>query len=79
MLRGQGDLELGKFKDIVQAYARTYRVRSREYQNDNWELILELSFVSPAGKKIEAMLAGIRGLEGVEQVSLLAPQLALPM
>lgn len=79
VLSGDGNIELGNFKNIVQSYARTYRVRSREYQGKTWELVLELSFVSPAADKIEEMLAGIRGIKGVEQVSLLAPQLALPM
>lgn len=72
-------MDLGEVREIVKRYARTYRVRSREYQDDSWELVLELSFLSPVDSKIEAMLSGIRRLQGIGRVSLLAPQLALPM
>lgn len=79
VITGVEPLDLGEVREIVKRYARTYRVRSREYQDDAWELVLELSFLSPVDSKIEAMLAGIKGLQGIGRVSLLAPQLALPM
>lgn len=68
-----------ELKAAVHEHARSYRVRSRETAGENWEIVVELSFVSPPDVQIERLLARLRGVEGVTTVSLLAPQLALPM
>jgi hypothetical protein len=79
VVSGTEPSDISGVKDAIRNSSRSYRVRSRESQGESWEMVAELSFVSPADAKIDTMLAHIRGLEGVDRVSLLAPQLALPM
>jgi hypothetical protein len=66
-------------EEVIRHYTMSARVRSHEIQNDNWEIIFELRFSHSQEKRTEDMLKSIRQLSGVERVSLLAPQLALPM
>ena len=79
VVSGMEPSDISGVKDIIRNSARSYRVRSRESQGETWELVVELSFVTPADAKIDTMLAYLRDVEGVDRVSLLAPQLALPM
>jgi len=66
-------------KAIIQMHARSFRMRSRESEGETWEIVVELSFVYPADAQIDTMLAKLRDVNDITRVSLLAPQLALPM
>lgn len=79
VLNGAEPCLISDLKLVVKDHARNYRVRSRESDGETWEIVLELSFNYPADKAIDAMLEKVRGIDGVTRVSLLAPQLALPM
>lgn len=64
---------------VVGSYSQGSRIRSRETDEEVWEIVFELSFKRPADVKIDSMLEQLRSIDGVTRVSLLAPQLALPM
>ena len=55
------------------------RMRSHEIHDGHWEIIFELRFSRVQEKNAATLLQEIQALEGVTRVSLLAPQLALPI
>lgn len=65
--------------DVIRRHSTRSRVRSHEVKDDGWEVVYELRFTRRQEGQTEGMLAEIRACEGVDRVSLLAPQLALPM
>ncbi len=55
------------------------QIRSHEVEGSNWEIIFELRSRKDHEGAIHEMMEEIRQLEGVRKVSLLSPQLTLPM
>jgi hypothetical protein len=66
-------------EEVIRRHTMTARVRSHEMNLDRWEIIYELRFSRTQEQEADELLQSIRQLEGIERVSLLAPQLALPM
>lgn len=64
---------------VIEDFTHASRIRSRETNDETWEIVFELSFERPADVQIDAMLSPLQAIDGVTRVSLLAPQLALPM
>ena len=54
-------------------------MRSYDVEGEEWEVIYEMRFAEPEKRPAEKMMEEIKGTEGVAKVSLLAPQLALPL
>ncbi|NLZ39052.1 MAG: DUF4956 domain-containing protein [Firmicutes bacterium] len=65
--------------NIIRQHTLMARVRSHEIQDNNWEIIFELRFSNNQEKEADQLLKKIKTLDGVTKVSLLAPQLALPI
>jgi hypothetical protein len=65
--------------NIIKRYTVDARVRSHEVTQDNWEIVYELRFQKLAERQDEKVIAELQALPGVQRVSLLAPQLALPL
>lgn len=55
------------------------QVRSMETEGDRFEIIYEIRFDKAMLEDVNAMIGTIRNLSNVDKVSLLSPQLALPM
>ncbi len=68
------DHELKAMSDTIKI-----QVRSVETEDDRFENVYELRFDKAHLDEVNAMIARIRELENTEKVSLLSPQLALPM
>lgn len=75
-----------KYKDddntiekIIYSYTKDARIRSHESDSEHWEVIFELRFPVLTGQVTKKMINEIKSVKGVEKVSLLAPQLALPV
>lgn len=64
---------------LIQEYSARSRIRSHDIIDDGWEIVYELRFTEAQEKETEQFIRAIKALEGVSKVSLLAPQLALPM
>jgi hypothetical protein len=68
-----------KVENIIKSYTEEARVRSHELENGNWEIIFELRFPRIVDRVTNKLVSELEELEGVQKVSLLAPQLALPV
>lgn len=79
VLGGHGDYTADELGEIIRSHTTTARVRSFETGTENWETVFELRFSREQEKKSSEMLRSIRSVEGIDRVSLLAPQLTLPM
>ncbi|HZK24358.1 MAG TPA: DUF4956 domain-containing protein [Oscillospiraceae bacterium] len=64
---------------IIKQHTMMAHMRSHEINDEHWEIIFELRFSRTQEKNATNMLQEIQALAGVTRVSLLAPQLALPI
>ena len=66
-------------REIISEFTQEARLRSQDLQDDRWEMVFELSLTDPSGKSADDFIQALKSLKGVSEVSLLAPQLALPL
>jgi len=64
---------------IIKKFTSDARIRSHEVEDQAWEVIFEIRFVELAGTESKQFLQELQNLTGVNKISLLAPQLALPV
>lgn len=79
VVAGQNPLNSAAVHQIVRQYAEEARLRSMEQEDGRWELVFELRLAKIMADTAEKLLAQLQQQEGVGRVSLLAPQLALPL
>lgn len=79
VVSGTGDYGKEAMEKVLGEYARDYRVRSYDVEGSAWEVIFEMRFAAPETHPADGLVSGIREQTGVTKVSLLAPQLALPL
>ncbi len=65
--------------EIIKRYTTNARKRSYEVTGDTWEIVYELRFVTVPENPADKLVAELQALPGVQRVSVLAPQLALPL
>lgn len=65
--------------EILEKYAKEVRVRSQETEDDYWEIIFEVQLKDLTETMVGDLHAQLNQIEGVRKVSLLAPQIALPV
>jgi hypothetical protein len=68
--------QIGK---VLKRYAKESRIRSQEAEEDFWEIIFEVQLIDLTQEKTGELFGEIKAIEGVSKVSLLAPQIALPV
>lgn len=68
--------EIGK---VLKRYARESRIRSQEAEEGFWEIVFELQLMDLTEEKTGELFGELKAIEGVNKVSLLAPQIALPV
>lgn len=64
---------------MVERTGASAQLRSHEIDGETWELTYEFRFDQELEERIRSIVAELRRVEGVEKVSLLTPQLTLPM
>ncbi|MGD8402414.1 MAG: DUF4956 domain-containing protein [Anaerolineales bacterium] len=79
VLSGDSSYPDSEVESILKRYTFDVRVRSRESENDLWEIIFEVRFTEAVGEESKQLVQELQALSGVSKVSLLAPQLALPV
>lgn len=79
VISGKAPYPAMKTQEIIKMYASDSRVRSHQLEEDNFEVIFELRFLKIRERTANNLIQDLRSVEGVSRVSLLAPQLALPM
>ena len=68
-----------QIEHIISEFVIHSQIRSQEIQDDTSELVMELEFKSPTPLEFEKMIKQLYALSFVKNVSLLAPQLSLPV
>lgn len=79
MISGTGDFDQNLINNLnTEGVVKSF-LRSREIQDNNFELVYELTFNEKELAKVNALVDEINKMTAVEKVSLLSPQLNLPM
>jgi hypothetical protein len=79
VINGTGDYNAEKITKIVQKYTDEAQIRSKETETDFWEIIYEIRFQKLTGDSTDDLIKEIKQIEGTNKVSILAPQIALPV
>lgn len=79
IVAGDSPYRSNEMEKIIKSYTADARVRSHEVEGDSWEIIFELRFSRLIDQVTENLIGELKSLVGVRKVSLLAPQLALPV
>ena len=65
--------------NVLRRYAKESRIRSQEADADFWEIVYEVQLLNLTDEKTATLFGEIKAIQGVDKVSLLAPQIALPV
>jgi len=79
VINGKDNYQRENIEQILNEYSADVRVRSFDVQDQSWEVIYELRFLDLEKHPADKMVEDLRNLPGLRKVSLLAPQLSLPM
>jgi hypothetical protein len=79
VITGSSSLKNKAISDILKEYAKEVRVRSQETEDEIWEIIFEVQLMDLTEEKTGDLFDALKAIEGINKVSLLAPQIALPV
>lgn len=79
VLSGDSSYPDNDVERIIKQHTFDVRIRSQESENDTWEIIFEVRFTDEVGEESKRLVRELQELSEVRRVSLLAPQLALPV
>lgn len=79
ILSGESSYPDENVEKIIKQYTFDARIRSHESEKATWEIIFEIRFTDAAGVNSKQLVQELQALSEVSKVSLLAPQLALPV
>ncbi len=68
-----------EIEQVVRSRAANVQLRNHEIEGDSWELTYELRFAREKEQAVRTVVGDLQRLSGVSKVSLLTPQLSLPM
>lgn len=68
-----------RVQQLVSKRVKDAQVRSFETEEGHWEIIYEVRFPRMSTQEARALIEELEALDGVRKVSLLGPQLALPV
>ncbi|HUV15439.1 MAG TPA: DUF4956 domain-containing protein [Pelolinea sp.] len=76
---GLSSYDGGKIKSAIQKFTIDARMRSYEVEGKNWEVIYELRLAELTSQTADDLVLALKQLPGIQTVSLLAPQISLPL
>jgi uncharacterized membrane protein YhiD involved in acid resistance len=79
VISGHGEYPVREVEGLIRKYSLTARTRSQETKGRDWEMIYEMRMSKSQERDSHRFIETIRNVDGIDRVSLLAPQLALPM
>lgn len=79
VINGNQAYPVDEVEKIIKKFTSDARIRSHEIEDQYWEVIFEVRFVDMAGKETKQFMQELQNLTGVHKISLLAPQLAMPV
>lgn len=77
IISGGNQLEQEAIKTVLNQYTTNPKMRSQTSNKDSWEVVYELHLVK-IDPVVDNLLKDLNNIESISNVSLLAPQLALP-
>jgi hypothetical protein len=66
-------------RETIVRYTTDARMRSYEVEGENWEMIYELRLTEKTSQNADELIQALKKISGIQNVSLLAPQLSLPI
>ncbi|MCC5929266.1 MAG: DUF4956 domain-containing protein [Cyclobacteriaceae bacterium] len=78
-ISGTSDYMPDQVYNLIKKYTKEHQVRTKETEDQHWEVIFEVRFDKNAGQQSDNLIKELKSLTEVEKVSLLAPQIALPV
>jgi hypothetical protein len=79
VISGTSPFPVETSEEVIRCHTVNFRIRSHEVQGDRWEKVFELRFSKAQETGLDRLLRDVQDVPGVDKVSLLAPQLSLPM
>jgi len=77
VVNGNGAVDQGHIKSIITQYADDVKIRSQNVNKEMWEIVYELH-IGKVEQPLSDLVNDLNKLSEISNVSLLAPQLALP-
>jgi hypothetical protein len=78
VVSGQSDFDREPIRALINQFTSDAKMRSQTINQDLWEIIFELH-LSDATQSLDDLVKALNNIEAITNVSLLAPQLALPV
>ena len=78
VVSGTSEFDQAEIKRIINGFTKDAKMRSQTLDDELWETVYELS-LSETSEPIENLLKALKEIDAISNVSLLAPQLALPV
>jgi len=79
ILNGRPPIDTDSVRDIIQRFNIEARLRSFDLRDTQYETVFELHLTDMPGTNTNLLITTLKELERVDEVSLMAPQLALPL
>lgn len=79
IIRGDGSYRAVEINQVISQFQVEAYLRSHDIKVDYWERVFELKLGKVNQEIIDQLVSSIHELEGILEVSVLAPQLALPL
>ena len=79
IISGNQSYPSDEIDSVIKKYTSDAQIRSHESEDDHWETIFEIRFSDLKGKESKALIQDLKDLAPVAKISLLAPQIALPV
>jgi len=79
ILNGRPPMDTDSVRDIIEPFSIEARLRSYDLKEVQYEMVYELHLKDIVKADTNKIITSLKELEGVEEVSLMAPQLALPL
>ena len=79
VVTGSASAKSKAIEEVIQKYTQEARIRSKEVEEEFFEIIYELRFARLSTETLDTLIDDVKKQHGVDKVALLAPQLALPL
>ena len=78
IISGQSEFNRDPIREIILKFSSDARVRSQTTNPNEWEIVFELT-LKDKGRQVDDLLQSLNEIPTISNVSLLAPQLSLPV
>ena len=79
VVSGKSDYDREKIRSVINQYVQDFKMRSQTINEDLWEIVFELHLDEKLDPVLDNLLKDLREDKSISNISLLSPQLALPL